>query len=59
MFEQTPMHPNEIELAYMQMVNTGQNAVLQIGGPNLSVNEWRDQQIKRWEEYIAQQQTEH
>jgi hypothetical protein len=49
-----PMTPSEIQAAYVQMVNTGQNAVLQISRPHLSLGEWRDEQLKIWAEYSAQ-----
>lgn len=40
----------EIQAAYMDMFNKGQNAVLQLGRPHMSLMEWRDEQLKRLKE---------
>ncbi len=48
-----PLHPNQIQAIYMQMFNSGQNAVWELGKPALRLSEWRDREIKRWEEANA------
>ncbi len=44
-----PMHPNEIGAMYMQMVNSGMNGITQLSGPMISLEEWRDRMISRWQ----------
>lgn len=42
-----PLTANEIQAMYMQMLNNGQNAVFELGGPPLSISQWRDRELKR------------
>jgi hypothetical protein len=47
----TPLNPNEIEAAIMDMKNKGRNAVFETGW-HLSLSQWRDHQLLRWQEHI-------
>lgn len=43
-----PMHPNQINTCVMQMINHGQGYFTQLGAPPLSVFDWRDRELARW-----------
>ena len=38
---------NEIQAMYMQMLNSGQNAVGEIGKGYISIEEWRDRELRK------------
>lgn len=40
-------HENEIQAMYMQMRNWGQFYIPQLGGPIISIDEWRERELAR------------
>lgn len=42
-----PLTANQIQAAYVHMRNNGQNAVGEIGKGYISIEEWRDRELKR------------
>lgn len=45
-----PLHPNEINARYMDMRSKGEFYISQIGGPPLSIEDWKECELKRWQE---------
>ena len=43
-----PLHPNAIDAMYWDMANKGQFYWPQLGGPPLTIHEWRERELKRW-----------
>lgn len=43
--------PYEIEVMYWDMWNRGMFHLPQIGGPTISLDEWRERELKRWAEW--------
>lgn len=41
------MHPNEIGAMYWQMRNSGQLYMGQLGGPPISIEDWRKRELAR------------
>jgi hypothetical protein len=45
--EPKPMHPNEIEAIFLQMRNNGEYYIGQLGGPPLSIYDWKKRELMR------------
>lgn len=44
-----PMHPNAVHALYMDHLNRGALYLGQLGGHPISIDEWRDRELARWE----------
>ena len=47
--ESRVMHPNEINAAYMQYRNWGYYYIVQLSGPLITIDEWRERELQRYE----------
>lgn len=47
---QEPIHPNRIEAMYQDMFNKGQFYWPQLDGSPISIDEWKQRALKRWED---------
>lgn len=44
----SPMHPNKIDAIFIQMRNDGQFYIPLLGGPPLSIHDWRSRELEKW-----------